>query len=128
MSDKVQLRRRGFSLAETMIALSVTGTLLAWVFPGFRQAETNYRSRLCGTNLATIEGALDQWAIDHRKKPGDRVTREALIAEHPHLELALHCPEDGTYPTVFTFGESPRCSVGTRGDSLPGNDHVILPD
>jgi competence protein ComGC len=125
MSRTPLVPSRGFSLAETLLALSIGGTILAYCVPGVARAESRYRARVCATHLRVMETAVEQWSVENHTEPGSKVSLETLLEMNPHLQSAQTCPEGGMYQRVFVFGDSPRCSLGTQGDTNPENDHRV---
>lgn len=71
----------------------------------------------CINNLRQIDGAKQQWALEHGMKVGDNVNWEDIT---PYLRLKNSprpwCPHGGVY-TLGTLAENPRCSV--KGHVLP---------
>jgi len=71
----------------------------------------------CINNLRQIDGAKQQWALDHGKKTDDKVIWGDVT---PYLRLKNAprpwCPHGGVY-TLGTLAENPRCSV--KGHVLP---------
>jgi len=65
----------------------------------------------CINNLRQIDGAKQQWALEHGKKTDDKVTWEDVT---PYIYLKNTprpwCPQGGVY-TLGTLAENPRCSV-----------------
>ncbi|MBI4326458.1 MAG: hypothetical protein HY674_14510 [Chloroflexi bacterium] len=63
----------------------------------------------CVNNLRQMDGAKEQWALENKKKAGDRVTMEDMV---PYIKGgAPQCSAGGTY-TVGAVGEAPTCSLG----------------
>jgi hypothetical protein len=71
----------------------------------------------CINNLRQIDGAKQQWALEHGKKVDDKVTWNDIT---PYIRLKnaprLWCPQGGAY-ILGTVAENPRCSV--KGHILP---------
>jgi hypothetical protein len=63
----------------------------------------------CINNLRQIDGAKEQWALEHNKKKGAAVT-EADIAEYIKGNRLPVCPQGGHY-TLGKTGEIPTCSI-----------------
>lgn len=96
-----------------------TYCLLAYIFMWppvvtftHRRADTSYSP--CKKNLAYIDAAINQWAIEHHKREGDAVTFNDLT---PYIKLnnlgqIPPYPNDGTY-LVSRVGQTPTCSLGT---------------
>jgi hypothetical protein len=69
----------------------------------------------CINNLRQIEGAKQQWALEHNKSKGVAVT-EADIAPYLPGNALPKCPSGGTY-TLNVIGAKPACSI--TGHVLP---------
>jgi len=70
----------------------------------------------CIANLKQIDGAVQQWALEHKKSPTDTVTTTDVL-EYLKGSVIPACPADGTY-SVMTVYDAPTCSV--HGDPLNG--------
>lgn len=71
------------------------------------QAET------CAQNLFMIQTAINQWALENRKSPGENVLPQNII---PYLKAQIFplCPSSGTYSTR-PYGTPPTCSFSGHG-------------
>lgn len=67
----------------------------------------------CINNLRRIDGAKEQWALEHKKEAGDLIViseiYEYVKGGHPR------CPTDGTY-RYGKLGDAPLCSI--KGHTL----------
>lgn len=116
--------RVGFTLIEVMIVVMIVGVLLGIAAPNFRRARETSRAKTCSKNLANIQAAMEQWALENRKAQGTNVTEPDLIAgPAPYLRRAPRCPSGGVYD-IGSVGEAPWCSRGANG---PGahDDHQL---
>ena len=66
----------------------------------------------CINNLRQLDGAKEQWALEHGKKPGDVVTWKDIAPYLGRGERAarLWCPRGGVY-RLGRLGEAPKCSI-----------------
>jgi len=94
-------------------ATAVMGIMSAIAVPGFLRARTQARLRACQENLSRLDGAKEQWALEHRKKNGDTVNMSDLVGPDLYLRREPVCPRGGTY-TLGKIGEDPTCSCGAR--------------
>ena len=68
----------------------------------------------CINNLRQIDGAIQQWALEHQKPPKSLVTAQDVT---PYLKDGFpKCPAGGTY-TLGTVEQIPICSI--PGHALP---------
>ncbi|PCJ21174.1 MAG: hypothetical protein COB02_00895 [Candidatus Cloacimonadota bacterium] len=58
------IKRKGFTLIELMIVISIIGVLAAIAIPNFRQARIKSNTRACYANQKTILGALEMYNLD----------------------------------------------------------------
>lgn len=75
--------------------------------PSVAPATTDSKS-LCARNLRQLDGAIQQWALEHQKTATDTVTSEDLM---PYLPAGIpECPAGGQY-TLSTVRAGPKCSI-----------------
>lgn len=107
------------------------GTNLATMTPEQQKAEAAFRARYglaaapltpeqvamnnCINNLRQIDGAKQQWALEHSKPANTLVSEVNITAYLPGNTLPV-CPAGGTY-TLNPVGVAPTCSV--PGHQLP---------
>ncbi len=99
------------------IALSVImiPMMLAIAIPNFVKARNTAQMNMCINNLRQLDGAVQQWALENKKKDTDKPTMQDV---QPYLKATLVCPSGGVY-TISTVGEKPTCSV--PGHKLPND-------
>ena len=68
----------------------------------------------CINNLRQMDGAVQQWALENKKKPEDKVSLSDIM---PYLKNSVYCPQGGTYKIGPTVSNVPICSV--KGHALP---------
>lgn len=113
MKNKVNGRRRAFTLIEILIVVAIIGILLAIATPAFQNARTSSKAKACQSNLKNILSAKERWAMDTNKSSTDVPANGDLAPYYVHSTPV--CPEGGTY-TLGTLREVPVCSLGgTRG-------------
>ena len=94
------------------ILLCVVGWIL--FYPKMRRPQSS--GRACCENLQKIDGAREQWALEHNKKDGDLVTWEDLVGgPDKYLKKTPSCPSGGVY-TLPPVGQEPTCSLGKPTD------------
>jgi type II secretory pathway pseudopilin PulG len=111
----------GFTLFETLAVLAICAFVAAGVCLGVTQAMNDSKGRECAANLATLEGAKDEFSRDN---PGVALT--SLDQLKPYLKYGVPtCPAGGTYENIISAGEQCTCSLGTS--SKPGFHSLAQP-
>jgi prepilin-type N-terminal cleavage/methylation domain-containing protein len=117
--------RRAFTLIEIMIVVVIIGILLAIAVPNFVRARESSRAKSCISNLKSINGAIEQWAMDNKKTAADTPVESDLYGTNKYLKTAPVCPSNGTY-TLAAVGTPPTCSTGDNGTPAdPSDDHQL---
>jgi hypothetical protein len=99
-------------------AVGVVGMISAIAIPNFVRARSTSQENACINNLRMIQGAKQQWALDHNKQSTDTPTMDDLrpyMGRGPKGEFPV-CPAGGEY-IIGTVGENARCSI--PGHVLP---------
>lgn len=116
---------QGFTLIEVMIAVAISGLLLAAVTQSMIAYETRSRARACADNLIRIDSAVRQWALDGHKADTTSVNLTPdLVGADKYLTSNPVCPAGGTYTTT-TVASAPTCSIGTNNTVLTNDDHIM---
>ena len=107
----------GFTLVEIMIVIAILGLLVAIAIPNYVKARANSQANACINNLRQIDGAMQQFAIENKRKVGDPVVYPDDLT--PYIRLNSNnkipqCPASGSY-SVAAVGIDPSamCSLGT---------------
>jgi len=71
MQTSRQLRRKGFTLLEIMIVVTIIAMLAAIATSNMIRARKRAQAAKVLDDLRTLDGALDQYALENNKKGGD---------------------------------------------------------
>jgi len=113
-------QKHGFTLVEIMIVVAIIGLLAAIAIPNFIKARTTAQKNACINNLRQIDGAVEQWALEQKKKTGDPVTSTGTpsILDYLKGNVLPTCPADNSAYTVATVGTNPSCANAGIGHTL----------
>jgi len=103
----------GFTLVEIMIVVAIIGLLAAIAIPNFVKARTTSQANACINNLRQIDGASQQYALEHMLGIGAPYTLSQIM---PYIQLTSSgnlpaCPANGTYSPGTTVSNPPTCSI-----------------
>jgi prepilin-type N-terminal cleavage/methylation domain-containing protein len=109
-------RRRGFTLIEVMITVSILAILLAVAVPNWIQSRERANARTCQKQLQTIRSAKESYVMARNLGDSATITMDDLVNDG-WLRPGISCPEGFSY-VVGAVNEDPTCSSGL-------SDHVI---
>lgn len=64
----------------------------------------------CIANLRQLDGAKEQWALEHRKAPEETPAFEDLIGPDKYIKSMPACPGNGNY-TLNAVSSLPTCNI-----------------
>lgn len=121
--------RRGFSLVEILVTISVAGLLVLLFFPAFSRALETANMAKCSGNLRSIGRAIAFYAADNNNHIPSVVDPENMTWDAkllPYLEDAavFHCPSDrlgSVDPAKFprSYAANGGVAYGVSPDCLP---------
>jgi len=111
---------RGFTLVEIMIVVAIIGMLATIAIPNFVRSRGAAQQKACISNLYQINGAINTWATELNKGPGQAVTFNDIA---PYLQNAVVCPAGGTSfddsYSITTVDALPTCQRQPQSHKLP---------
>jgi prepilin-type N-terminal cleavage/methylation domain-containing protein len=100
----------GFSLVEILVVLAIVAIAAGFIAISILSALKQQNSRMCLTNMLTIEAAKDEYARDH---PGS--TSIASVAEFaPYFRFGIpRCPDNqaNNYNNLLDLRSPVSCSI-----------------
>ena len=99
-------------LKATWVTALCAVAFLTWAVPSFKHARVIAALNSCICNLQQIDGAKQQWALDHHKTANDVPAWSNLVGRY--LLRLPTCPLGGTY-TIGRVEDKPRCSIPGHG-------------
>lgn len=95
------MRKRGFTLIELTVVISIIAILAAILFPVFAQAREAARKSTCQSNLNQIGMALQMYARDwNGKLPAREHDFSPLVTPYVNSLAVFYCPSDSpVYPS-----------------------------
>ena len=95
-----------------LLAIVMIPMMVAIAIPNFVKARQTSQMHACINNLRLIEGAKQQWKLEHNKQATDIPTESDLA---PYLRSAqpLKCPAGGEYK-INSLEEPPTCSIASH--------------
>jgi prepilin-type N-terminal cleavage/methylation domain-containing protein len=112
------IRKSGFTLVEIMIVVAIIGLLAAIAIPNFVRARTTAQMNACINNLRQIDGAKQQWALEHQ---ATSTAAPGATDVQPYMGRGSagslpYCPADTSksFTTSYNLGNvqtAPLCSI-----------------
>lgn len=110
-----QNKKSGFTLVEIMIVVAIIGLLAAIAIPSFLNARTKSQQNACINNLRQIDGAIDQYKLDHGNTNPGSVDSDLVPV---YISRKPRCP--GTAgDTAYAIASPPTCPGSVAGHALP---------
>jgi prepilin-type N-terminal cleavage/methylation domain-containing protein len=111
---RIKSGKRGFSLVEVLIVVTVLGLLASVAVPTMVKARDSARSNTCISNLKKIDEAKQQWASDNKQLATATPATSDLIGPTRYLKASPLCPLDSTQTFensyfVGNVSQNPAC-------------------
>lgn len=123
-------KKRGFTLPEIMIALSVVALLIAIAVPSFQSNRRRALDRVCQNNLSIIQKALQEYMIIEGMSATDdasTIYSGAIVgANDAYIEIEPLTPIGNSSYTIDTFGVEPVCPNRAASPTNPNFINHIL--
>jgi prepilin-type N-terminal cleavage/methylation domain-containing protein len=110
--EEVMLSRKGFSLMELLVVITIIGILLMIAVPNWWKIQEDVRKKACIAQMRTIYGAAQLYLMEN---PGSENATVEKLLETRHLKDRPICPKakrneqgepvDASYKIVDVFGK-----------------------
>jgi hypothetical protein len=111
MSEPMKTSKPAFWLREIFILVCLIA-FFVWVsipnYVGNGRNGPGGKRNACINNLRQMDGAVQQWALEHQKKSEDKVSWNDIT---PYLKNPMLCPQKGKYTIGPVVSNAPTCSV-----------------
>lgn len=112
----------GYTLVEIMIVVAIIGVILSIALPNYLKTGKASARTACISNLKQIDGAIEQWALDHSIATGALPDAEQEEEIYNYIKGGkTNCPSKGEY-TIYPVGnkQQVKCSKEeSQGHKLP---------
>lgn len=107
-------KKNAFTLVEILIIVAILGLLAGIAVPNLMKAREGAEENACKGNMAMIEAAIEQWALDEHKTSGTTIVSGAQTGGwYDYLRDGLpDCPTGG----VYSYPKRSGTTGGTVGD------------
>ncbi|MFH1411100.1 MAG: prepilin-type N-terminal cleavage/methylation domain-containing protein [Candidatus Omnitrophota bacterium] len=102
------MRKKGFTLVEIMIVVSILGVMLAVAIPNFKRSRERTHLYSCLSNLKGIDNAKEIWAIESGTVATGAPGWDDLVPAY--LQSQPSCPAGGTY-SIGDTESYPACTA-----------------
>ena len=105
------LKQRWLIATATLVLVLVAAVI---AIPNLIRAWTTTATNPCVNNLRQIDSAIQQWALEQKKKPDDKISWTDIT---PYLRSPVACPKGGKYTIGPAVSNIVTCSF--PGHVLP---------
>lgn len=115
--------RRGFTLIEIMIGVTIIGMLAALAIPAFTRARAAAQEETCIANLRTVSGAKQQWGLENFEPADAEPGTDDL---NPYIKggtAKCYCPANpqrdfGSSYAINDLATDPTCKINPANHEL----------
>lgn len=130
--------RRGFTVLELLVTISILGVLMAIIVPAVQSARSSAKLVSCRNNFRQVNTALQQYVATHRQFPRTRgLTGSSFVAILPWLdEAALYAAvtdqsqsgprKSFQHPRVYVCAEDPVAASRNVATSFGENTGICI--
>lgn len=104
----MKMKKQGFTLVEIMIVVAIIALLAAIAVPSFMNARTKSMLSSCQNNLRLIDGAVQQYALDHSNALVSAISD--LVGTNAYIKDTPECKGGGSYTLPTSLGGKTSCS------------------
>ena len=129
---KTRAVRRGFTLIELMVVVSIIGILVGLLIPAVHQARSSARDLQCKDRLRGLYSAITLYADDHEGSfpyygPEPAASLGLLYPRYADNVKFFHCPWDRTPPpTTIDMDLTGDDVRGENGPQMSYDSHLDL--
>lgn len=110
MNNALHNNRHGFTLVELMIVVTIISLLAGIAVPSYTRSRKRAQATHVLEDLRMLEYALDRWAIENNKAPGDTATLSDL---QPYIKVGSRLSQGAdvlgnTFGNLFSVDAMPR--------------------
>ena len=96
-------------MIELMVVVAIIAIIITIAFTVWMRAREVSRARSCQENLAKIEHAKEQYAIENNVAQDATPTWDAIVGNTLYIKRSPICPGGGVY-TLNSIDTLPTCS------------------
>ena len=115
------MKKRGFTLIELTVVISIIAILASILFPLFARARETARRSTCASNLQQIGGALNMYAQNYDGRYPAKNNEFGLLYSYASNQDIFYCPSDSAdhYWEMKSVTTRARIGSGFQQDMVP---------